>query len=129
MAITVAVMNANDDVVEMLRAAIEQGGFSTVSAHITDFKRGHEDFVSFMKEHDPRVIVYDIAPPYRENWTFFQLLHNTEAAKNRSFVLTTANKQLLKETAGPGIDVFEVSEKPDTLESIVKAVQRSADAQ
>jgi DNA-binding NtrC family response regulator len=126
MAITVAVLNANDDVVEMLRAAIQQAGFNTATAHVTDIKRGEQDFLSFLKEHDPRVIVYDIAPPYHENWTFSQLLNNTEAAKNRTFVLTTANKALLQEVAGSAIDVFEVSEKPDTLARIVDAVKRSA---
>jgi CheY-like chemotaxis protein len=123
---TVAVMNANDDVVEMLRTAIEQAGFNTVSTHVTDIKRGHEDFLSFVKEHDPQVIVYDVAPPYKENWTFFQLLRNSEASKNCQWVLTTANIGLLQEIAGAALDVLEVSEKPETLDRIVKAVQRMA---
>jgi CheY-like chemotaxis protein len=126
MAKTVAVMNANDDVVEMLRTAIEQAGFNTASTHVTDIKRGHEDFLSFIKEHDPQVIVYDVAPPYKENWTFFQLLRNSQAGKDRQWVLTTANLRLLQEVAGSALDVLEVSEKPETLESIVKAVQRMA---
>ena len=70
MAQTIAVLNSNQDVVEMLRTVMEQAGFNTVTTHVPDIKRGEEDFLSFLRKHDPAVIVYDIAPPYRENWNF-----------------------------------------------------------
>ena len=125
MATTVAVLNSSDDVVELLRFVLEQAGFKTVAVHLPDIKRGQEDFLAFLTKYDPAVIVYDIAPPYRDNWTFLQLILSSEAMKKRRFVFTTANKQLLQEIVGQTLDAFEISEKPYALNSIVEAVKRS----
>jgi len=48
-----------------------------------------------------------------------------EAAKGRTFVLKTANKQLLREITGYAVDVLVISEKPDNLRQIVKAIKKS----
>jgi hypothetical protein len=125
---TVAVFNTSEDVVAMLRAAIEAAGFETVAGHVPDIKSGNLDFVAFMKQHDPVVVVYDIAPPYRENWTFLQTELSTDGAKGRKFVVTTANKQLLREVTGYAVDILEISEKPDNLRQIVEAVKKSQQA-
>src|SRR5581483_6570955 len=60
----VAVFNSNEDVVEMLRAAIEHAGMVCVSTHVDEVKRGDSSLGSFMTEHDPMVIIYDLVPPY-----------------------------------------------------------------
>ncbi len=122
---TVAVFNASEDVVAMLRIAIEAAGFETVTGHVPDIKAGRLDFVAFMKQHNPVVVVYDLAPPYRENWTFLQTILNTEEAQGRQFVLTTANKQLLREVTGYSVDYLEISEKPDNMAAIVAAVKEA----
>jgi hypothetical protein len=69
-------------------------------------------------------MIYDVAPPYRDNWTFFQTILNTSEAKGRKFVITTANARLLREVAGRSADFLELSEKPDNVQAIVDAVQR-----
>ena len=125
---TVAVFNSNEDVIEMLRQALEGAGFNTVAAHVPDIKRGEEDFVAFLKEHDPDIIVDDIAPPYLENWNFLKLILDTETAKRRKFVLTTANEKLLKEVVGDSVNFFELSEKPANLEAVLSAVKRSIES-
>src|SRR5687768_8176983 len=129
MSTTVAILNSNEDVLEMLRLAIEHSGaFNTVTAHVPEIKRGQEDFLAFLAEHDPAVIIYDLAPPYRENWTFLKLILDTESVKHRHFVLTTANKRLLQEAAGGDVRVLEISEKPYDITAIVDAVKRSVNA-
>jgi hypothetical protein len=95
--------------------------------HLPDIKQGQEDFAAFLKEHDPAVIVYDLAPPYWENWKLLQILLNDEATKHRRFVLTTTNKRLLQEAVGLEITAFEISEKPYRLASIVNAVRNTAE--
>jgi hypothetical protein len=60
---TVAILNTNDDLVELLRVAFEQAGFIAVSGH-NDLRRGKLNLPDFLRQHDPKVIVYDIAPPY-----------------------------------------------------------------
>jgi len=128
MALTIAVLNSNEDVVEMLRTVLEQAGFNTVSTHVPDIKRGEQDFVAFLERHDPAAVIYDIAPPYRENWNFLKLILDTHSAKRRCFVLTTANERLLRDVVGHQITVLEISEKPYSLDSILRAVQSSIKA-
>jgi DNA-binding NtrC family response regulator len=124
----VAVINTNEDIVEMLSTALEQAGFDVASRHVTDFKRGRTDFEEFLDQHDPKVIVYDIAPPYRENWEFFQTLSRSEAGRNCQYVLTTTNKKLTTEAAGKDVGAFEISEKPYDLNVIVDSVRRNLKA-
>jgi len=125
MAHTVAILNSSDDVVEMLRSLLEHAGFNTVAGHVPEFKRGEQDLIAFLETHNPDVIIYDIAPPYLENWTFLKLILQTEAAAGRKFVLTTANERLLREVAGADIDMLEIAEKPDNLNAILNAVKRA----
>ena len=125
MAHTVAILNSSDDVVEMLRSLLEHAGFNTVAGHVPEFKRGEQDLIAFLETHNPDVIIYDIAPPYLENWTFLKLILQTEAAAGRKFVLTTANERLLRDVAGADIEVFEIAEKPDNLNAILNAVKRA----
>jgi CheY-like chemotaxis protein len=120
---TVAVINSNEDTVEMLRQALQQGGFtSVVTAHIHDFKTGIADFPKFVTLHDPLVLVYDIAIPYDQNWTFLRLLLDSEQLRGRKVVLTTTNKKRLEEMVGP-TDAFEIVGKPYDIEQIVSAVK------
>jgi|SoiMethySBSTD1v2_1073268.scaffolds.fasta_scaffold1735468_1 DNA-binding NtrC family response regulator len=121
---TVAVINTNDDVVDMLRTILEHEGVDSVPGHVIDFKRGKADFEEFVERHNPKAIIYDIAPPYRENWEFFQALSQSEAGKNRRWVLTTTNKKLVTQAAGKDIGAYEISEKPYDLNEIVQAVKR-----
>jgi DNA-binding response OmpR family regulator len=118
----IAVLNASADVVQMLREALEEEGYVVATATLPEIKRGRQDVVEFFQQHDPAAVVYDISPPYGENWTFLKLIRDTEAAKNRTFILTTTNKHALEEEVGP-TDAREVIGKPYDLGQVVKAVQ------
>ena len=109
----------------MLGLALENAGFRTVAAKVYEMKRGIADFGEFISQYKPDVILYDIAPPYRENWDFLQRVVLTdEAAKDCRFVITTTNKKLVREVAGTDIDVYEVSEKPYEIYALIEAVRR-----
>jgi DNA-binding NarL/FixJ family response regulator len=119
----VAVMNSNEDTVEMLRQCLTDHGFtSVVTAHIHDFKTGDEDFKMFVRQHDPEVFIYDISIPYDKNWTFLKLLLDSESMRGRKVVVTTTNKRQLDELVGP-TDAFEIVGKPYDLDRIVDAVK------
>lgn len=123
----VAVLNSNDDTVEMLRIMLESEGMLTVSAHLDDIKRGEFDFGGFLREHDPRVVVFDIAPPYDRTWLLFRHLRTVDAAHGRKFVLTTTNRARVEEIAHPDQEVFEIVGKPYDMQMIVSAVKQALD--
>src|SRR5688572_17989516 len=95
----VAVFNTNEDVVEMLRVALENAGFLVVTGHITEMIRGSFDIQRFVAQHQPRVILYDIAPPYERNWQFLQHLRHMAEVANRRFVLTSTHAGRVREFA------------------------------
>jgi DNA-binding NarL/FixJ family response regulator len=120
---TVAVVNSNEDTVEMLRQALQSSGFSSVvTGHAHDFKTGQADFRKYLETHDPKVMVYDISIPYDENWTFLKLLLDSEHMRGRRVVVTTTNKKRLEELVGP-TDAFEIVGKPYDIDKIVEAVK------
>ena len=127
--ITIAVINSNEDTTEMLREILQQHGFSSVViGHVTEIKRGQEDFLKFLDLHDPRVFVWDISIPYQENWRFTHLIMNAEKMQGRKVILTTTNKRVLDSLVGP-TDTIEIVGKPYDLDEIVAAVKRAAGAE
>ena len=63
--ITVAILNSSVDTIEMLKTRLQQRGFPfVVGAHVYDFRTGDADIRKFLTDHDPQVMIYDIAIPY-----------------------------------------------------------------
>jgi CheY-like chemotaxis protein len=126
--VVVAVFNTSDDIVEMLRFALERAGFLVVTGHVTDMVRGSFDVQRFVAQHDPRVIVYDIAPPYEKNWQFLQHLRRMPEIAGRPFVLTSTHAARVRELTGVKDErILEVLGKPYDIEEIVKAVGAAAE--
>jgi CheY-like chemotaxis protein len=121
----VAVLNSNDDTVEMLRTMLETEGIVAVSAHIDDLRRGRVDFAGFLEEHDPKVIIYDIPPPYDRNWLFFEHLRSLPMTRNRSFVLTSTNPARVQQVTNPDEPILEIIGKPYDLQLIIDAVKKA----
>ena len=121
----VAILNANDDTVEMLRMMIESEGMVAVSAHVSDLRRGQVDFGGFLKEHDPKVIIYDVPPPYDRSWLFFEHLRTLPASRDRKFVVTSTNPARLQQIANPDLPVLEIIGKPYDLQMIIDAVKKN----
>lgn len=125
----VAIVNGNEDTVEMLRTTLQQSGFTAIAtAHVRDIKLGRLDLLAFLEQHDPKVIIYDITIPYEENWRFLQLLMTSDAMQGRRFVLTTTNKRALEGMVGEKTEVQEIVGKPYDLEQIVEAVRKALQA-
>jgi hypothetical protein len=125
---TVAVFNANDDVVELLRIALERAGFVVVSGHVDDARRGALLLSAFVAEHNPAVILYDVAPPYDAHWAFLEHVRSQPYMAGRQFVLTSTNVQRVREQVGMEEPIFEIVGKTDDIEPIVAAVKMASRA-
>jgi DNA-binding NtrC family response regulator len=121
----VAILNSNDDVVELLRTAVEQAGLVAVSAHVDAIKRGDATLGEFVQEHDPDVIIYDLVPPYDRSWRFLAHLRET-SMRGRRFVITSTNPKRAAELAETSEDIFEIIGKPYDIDKIVDAVRQAA---
>jgi DNA-binding NarL/FixJ family response regulator len=119
----VAIFNSNDDVVEMLRLALEQAGLIVVSGHIDEIRRGEQSLSDFVAEHDPVVILYDLVPPYDRSWRFLEHLRDVPSMRGRRFVITSTNAQRATEIIGDAAHVYEIVGKPYDITAIVMAVQ------
>ena len=121
----VAVLNSNDDTVEMLAMMLEAEGMVAVTAHVSDLRRGKFDFGGFVSEHDPKVIIYDIPPPYDRSWLFFAHLRGLPSMRGRNFVLTSNNPQRVQQIAHPDQPVYEIIGKPYDMQMIIDAVRKA----
>jgi CheY-like chemotaxis protein len=123
----VAVLNSNDDVVELLRLMLEQAGLVVVSAHVDAVKRGDVSLVDFVNEHQPDVVIYDVVPPYDRSWRFLEHLRQT-TLRHRRFVITSTNPKRAAELAGTSEDIYEIVGKPYDIDRIVEATRHAAKA-
>lgn len=126
--IVVAVINTNPDVVRLLRMSIEQAGFVVIVLHIEEIKRGVSDFEMMFREHDPKVIVYDVAPPYDVNWRFLEHLRGSSIFAGRHFVLTSVNSARLRQVVGNEESVYEIVGEAEDVGAVVRAVKEASRA-
>jgi DNA-binding response OmpR family regulator len=125
----VALFNASDDTVEMVQKMLEAAGFAClIGCRFADLRKGHIDFDSYIRLHDPTVVVFDISPPYLENWQFFKTLRDSTTMQGRGLVLTTTNKDRLDEAAGSDSQAVEIVGKPYDLSQIATAIRGAIQA-
>lgn len=123
----VAVINSSPDVVDMLRIWFEQAGFVVVGAQTWEVRDGEVDIEAFARQHQPRVVIYDLAPPYEPNWRLLQHMRRMPAMKGREFVLTSTNVQQVQRLINPEEPVLEIIGKPYDLDQLLQAVRAKLD--
>ena len=124
----VALFNSNLDAIAMLGRLLESAGFSVMSALIPDVRNGRYDVNAMLDRHDPSVIVYDIGPPYEENWKMFEELRASTSMRHRRCVITAVNASRVEELARSDDRIYEVVDKQSDLVEIVHAVKEAARA-
>jgi len=123
-----AVINSTPDIVDMLRIALEYAGFVVVSALTFEVRDGEANLEELIRQHEPGVIVYDVAPPYEANWRLFEHISAMPIMRGRQFVVTSTNAKHVSALAGREHHIYEVVGKPYDLDEIVRAVKEASRA-
>jgi DNA-binding response OmpR family regulator len=129
----VALFNASDDTIDMVQKLLtDSGGDQTlIWCHFADLKKGIVNFGKYMERHNPEVVIFDLSPPYDENWKFFKTMRDDRVMEGRGVVLTTTNKNRLDEVLGQDSHALEVVGRAKDLQEIdaaIKAETRKAKA-
>jgi DNA-binding response OmpR family regulator len=119
----VALFNASDDTVEMVQRMLDASGVHClVNCRFADLRKGVVDFGGYLRLHKPDVVIFDISPPYEQNWEFFRTLRDDREMSGRGLVLTTTNKDRLDEVVGEDSRAIEVVGKPYDVDQIMTAI-------
>jgi len=129
----VALFNASDDTIDMIQKLLTaSGGDQTlIWCHFADLKKGIVNFNKYMDRHNPEVVIFDLSPPYDENWKFFKTMRDDKVMEGRGVVLTTTNKARLDEVLGEDSHALEVVGKTSDLQqinSVILAETKKAEA-
>jgi DNA-binding response OmpR family regulator len=122
---TIALFNASDDTIDMVQNLLTESGSeqTLIWCHFADLKKGNVDFGKYMDEHNPEVVIFDLSPPYDENWQFFKTMRDAKKMKGRGVVLTTTNKNRLDEVLGEDSRALEVVGRTKDLQEIDAAIK------
>src|ERR1700730_5196059 len=121
----VALFNTSDDTVDMIQTVLTKtgGAQNLVWCHFADLKNGVVDFTKYLIKYNPEVVIFNISPPYDENWRFFKTLRDAEVMKGRGSVLTTTNKARLDEMVGTNSYALEVTGQSNDLHWLQVAIE------
>jgi DNA-binding response OmpR family regulator len=121
----VALFNASDDTIDMVQKLLTASGSdqTLIWCHFSDLKKGVVDFEKYMDKHNPEVVIFDLSPPYDENWRFFKTMRDAKTMKARGVVLTTTNKNRLDEVLGEDSHALEVVGRTKDLQQIDAAIK------
>jgi DNA-binding response OmpR family regulator len=121
-----AVFNTSPDIVDMIRQAFEPAGIVVVTLLTFDIREGKVDLDNFLTQHNPDVIVYDVAAPYSSNWNLFQHIRSLKSMQGRKIILTSMNAKHVEALAGRDTKIYEIVGKPLDLNRLVHAVKEAA---
>jgi DNA-binding response OmpR family regulator len=116
----IAIVNTSDDVIDAITEVLEQEGFCTTKHFARDYRRGDKPLEDIIRDRNPELILWDIAPPYAENWKFLQTV--LPALGDLPVVMTTTNKDALERVVGP-TESLEILSKPFDLDLLLAMVR------
>ena len=120
----VAIFNTSPDTVDMLRLVLQNEGFVVVGAFTYDVRDGQVDIEALVRQHQPDLVIYDVAPPYQKNWIELQHMRTMPVFAGVKFMITTTNAKHVRDIAGEGTELFEIVGKPYDLGKIADQAKK-----
>jgi two-component system response regulator VicR len=124
----ILIFNTNQDIVDMIRLALGEEGYRVGGYHVAQLRNGEADVIDVLQRDAPRVVIFDVAPPYQANWAFYRLVSASPPGQRVRWLVTTTNVRALNEEAGEAApdNPIEIWGKPYDLELIVARVKELA---
>jgi CheY-like chemotaxis protein len=118
--VDVVVMNHDDDTLLGLSLALQDCGYTTAARHA---QGALEDLASFIRIHEPRVVVYDLGrPPWEDGIEKWRALCRQPGAHG-PYVITTTNAALQLEPSP--CFASTVLLKPVGFDEVAEAVKKA----
>jgi DNA-binding NarL/FixJ family response regulator len=119
----VAVLSSSVDATDILCRRISSLGCRVVSATLRDLRENRVEPGTFMRMHDPAVVVFDLSPPYALNWHLLKRLQAARCRTPRRFVISAINPRHVDEIMRGSDTVYELAGKAADLARITLTVK------
>lgn len=119
----IGVIHTYKDIARMLKLGIETGGFCVVTEDSHRVQDRRESYRAFVSKYNPKIIIFDVTFPYRQNWQLFQDLQALPDSAGVGFVPICMGKDLLEKSVGKEA-VIGVIGLPFELDKIIGEVRK-----
>ena len=126
--LVVSVLSSSVDATELLERRLATLGCRVVSATLRDLRESRVEPGTFMRMHDPAVVIFDFSPPYALNWHLLRRLQSARSRLPRRFLISAVNPRHVDELMRGAEPVYELVGKTADLARITQAVKELLNA-
>lgn len=112
-------LNSNQDVLEAIQGLFSGDGFLCDVGHVRDLRLGVKTVEQLFQGRTVDMILFDIAPPMAENWSYFRSFEKHPLVADVPLLLTTTNLASLQSLA-EGRPSLEILLKPFDVELLLR---------
>jgi len=121
---TVALFTSHAGAYETVRHMLHALGYlATVGCPTAELRSNSVSFSRLLVKFEPQVVIFDIDPPYQENWRLFGPLFRDAAMEGRGLVVSTPHKLALDHAMGKQSGSIEMLGRPFAAHEIEAAIE------
>jgi DNA-binding response OmpR family regulator len=120
----VLAVNTDRGILDLLAAALQEAGYEPIAMRLADLN-ADGGLLPYATRLNPDAIVYDVGPPFIENWSRLQGVLATGAI-TVPVIVTSTNPDALRQHVGNGT-VHALVGKPFDLERLAHELRQALD--
>jgi DNA-binding response OmpR family regulator len=120
----VLAINTDDGILALIAAALTEAGFEALTCRLADLN-SEGGFLSYATKLLPDAIVYDVGPPYMENWERLQGVI-ASGAVTAPVIITSTDPDILRDKVGASPAAGFVG-KPFEIAELIGSVRDALD--